>query len=181
MTGDQHWRTAAPEGVVVYDDTHAFLAATPERTATGWGPAGDLSGWDVADGFRLTDPSTQQASEWRISVMEETREVYAVLRREPLAELYTFDGPVWVIATVPDLISPSVYDRPIRHITDYAERLRPAHPDDSLLQATRHIQMAFGLLLLLQDDLFTLRDRATELLARDLGTPPHDAPPAPLN
>lgn len=57
----------APQGVVVYENPFVYLAEDPAREAAN-GVTGDLGGWDVADGFRLTETQLPGApeSEWRI-------------------------------------------------------------------------------------------------------------------
>ena len=50
----------APEGVIVYENPFVYLAENPAREAAN-GVTGDLGGWDVADGFRLTEAQLDEA------------------------------------------------------------------------------------------------------------------------
>lgn len=146
---EPRYRTAVPKGVLFYESTHDYIAEVPERQSRGFDIPGELSGWDVGDRFLLTETSIpgEPESEWRISVFRD--EVYAVLRRQPLADLHTFAGPVWLIDRVPDLIGSSVYDEPIRALMSAVEDLRPA--PDSLLDAVRLIRTTFKVLRSLDD------------------------------
>lgn len=92
MSEQPRYVTAIPEGLRSYPNAHAFIAEAPERQSRMRVP-GDIGGWDVANGFRLTETDLPQTahSEWRISVLD--RMVYAVPRRFPNQNLYTFDGP----------------------------------------------------------------------------------------
>ena len=154
----ERYFTAAPQGVKVYRDTHEFVAESPARQSRGFDIPGDLAGWDVADGFLLapdaTNPGVQ--SEWRISVAG--REVYAVLRRLPNQQTYTFDGPVRLIDTVPDIIDASVDSKPLRGLMDPLERQR--READSLLRAVQTIRSQLGLLRTVAADPIALRDWA---------------------
>ncbi|MFS0701849.1 hypothetical protein AB6N24_17900 [Cellulomonas sp. 179-A 4D5 NHS] len=158
MNGERYF-TAAPQGVRVYRDTHEFVTENPMRQSRGFDIPGDLAGWDVANGFLLApdaaDPTVQ--SEWRISVTG--REIYAVLRRFPHENTYTFDGPVWLIDTVPDILDASVHSNPLRELVDPLERHRGEA--DSLLQAVQTIRSALGLLRSVAADPFLLLEWAT--------------------
>ncbi|MBG0716898.1 hypothetical protein G3N18_02190 [Microbacterium sp. 2C] len=130
--------SAAPDGVVVYPNPFVFLAEDPRREATN-GVTGDLGGWDVADGFRLSEGIGD--SEWRISVLH--GEVYAVLRRFPGQREYSFDGPVWMIAEIPPALRDPVLRSLVPHesvqeLMAEVERLRAA--PDSLLTAVEVIR-----------------------------------------
>lgn len=132
------YASAAPDGVVVYANPFVFLAEDPRREAAN-GVTGDLGGWDVADGFRLSEDIGD--SEWRISVLHD--EVYAVLRRFPGQREYTFDGPVWMLAEIPvTLRDPEqqslVPHESVQELMSEVERLRGA--PDSLLGAVEAIQ-----------------------------------------
>lgn len=159
----ERYFTAAPQGVQVYRTTHEFVAEDPTRQSHGFDVPGDLAGWDVADGFLLAPDATDAAgqSEWRISVAH--REVYAVLRRFPHEQTYTFDGPVWLIDTVPDIIDASVYSGPLRGLMDPLERQRDEA--DSLLRAVQMIRSGLGLLRSVAADPFTLLDWAKTRIA----------------
>lgn len=134
--------TEPPEGVTVYENPFVYLAENPDREAAN-GVTGDLGGWDVADGFRLAEtqlPGTPE-SEWRISII--AGEIYAVLRRLPLERGYTFDGPVWLIARIPERLREGsawglVPPDPVVNLMTDVERLR-SEPD-SLLTAVRTIR-----------------------------------------
>ncbi|MGC5173025.1 hypothetical protein ACLQ2Q_20495 [Microbacterium sp. DT81.1] len=134
--------TELPEGVTVYENPFVYLAENPDREAAN-GVTGDLGGWDVADGFRLAEtqlPGTPE-SEWRISII--AGEIYAVLRRLPLERGYTFDGPVWLIARIPERLREGsawglVPPDPVVNLMTDVERLR-SEPD-SLLTAVRTIR-----------------------------------------
>lgn len=154
----ERYFTAAPQGVKVYRTTHEFVAENPGRQSHGFDEPGDLAGWDVADGFLLASDATDAAgqSEWRISVAH--REVYAVLRRFPHEPTYTFDGPVWLVDTVPDIIDASVYSDPLRGLMDPLERQRDEA--DSLLRAVQTIRSGLGLLRTAAADPFSLLDWA---------------------
>lgn len=140
----ERYFTAAPEGVKVYRSTHEFVAEDPARQSHAFGIPGDLTGWDVADGFRLAPDAAAPAvqSEWRISVAG--REVYAVLRRLPDETTYTFDGPVWLIDTVPGILDASVDSAPLRGLMEPLELERGEA--DSLLRAAQTIRSGFNLL-----------------------------------
>ena len=133
----------APAGVRAYRDTHAFIAEDPLRQS-GWDIPGDIAGWDVADGFRLAEPDVPGGaeSEWRICVFD--RLVCAVLRRFPRQPLYTFDGPVWVLADVPTCISSDVAGPAIKTLMWEVEQIK--REPDSLLLATRMIRICFTVL-----------------------------------
>lgn len=135
--------TAVPKGVRAYPDAHGFLAGSAGRKS-GMDVPGDIGGWDVANGFRLAETNFAGTpdSEWRISVLD--RVVYAVLRRFPGQKLYTFDGPVWIIADVPEGISSSVSGPTIRSLMDVVERSRDQ--PDSLLIAINWIRTCFAVL-----------------------------------
>lgn len=154
----ERFRSAAPRGVRVYDSTHEFIAENSSRQSTGFDVPGDLAGWDVADGFLLSidgvNPHAQD--EWRISVHD--HEVYAVLRRHHNQETYTFDGPVWLIGTVPDIIDASVYSKPLRALTDPVEARRSQF--DSLLHSTNTILDALAMLKAVAADPFSVLDWA---------------------
>lgn len=132
-----------PVGVASYGNPFVFLAENPAREARQGMGDDKLAGWDLADGFRLAEtqlPGTPD-SEWRISVVN--GEIYAVMRRLPMAREYTFDGPVWLIARIPEHLNdhpdwggePPVAVMPL--LRD-VEGLR--HEPDSLLTAIRLIQ-----------------------------------------
>lgn len=132
-----------PEGVVLYENPFVFIAENPAREARHGIGDDNLAGWDVADGFRLTEtqlPGTPE-SEWRISVVN--GEIYAVMRRLPLAREYTFDGPVWLIARIPEHLGDALsWDgqppAAALPLLQDVEDLR--HDPDSLLTAVRVIQ-----------------------------------------
>lgn len=136
--------TEIPPGVTFYPDSHTFIAEDPSRQNKAWGIEGDIKGWDVADGFRLSESTipSEPDSEWRISVHERT--VYAVLRQFPNFDTYTFDGPVWHIAEVPEYIDSSVDGRAIRRLMWEVELLK--RDKDSLLTAVLRIHSGFSLL-----------------------------------
>lgn len=80
-------------------------------------------------------------SEWRISII--TGEIYAVLRRLPLERGYTFDGPVWLIARIPERLREGsawglLPPNPVVKMLQGIEPLR-SEPD-SLLIAIRTIR-----------------------------------------
>jgi hypothetical protein len=134
--------TDAPEGVIVYENPFVYLVENPAREAAN-GVTGDLGGWDVADGFRLTETQLPGApeSEWRISVI--AGEVYAVLRRLPLERAYTFDGPVWLIDRIPAQLQDGpgwslLPPEPVVDLMREVEALR--REPDSLLTAVRTIR-----------------------------------------
>lgn len=132
-----------PAGVTVYENPIAFVAENPDREARHGIGDDNLAGWDVADGFRLTETQIPGApeSEWRISIV--AGEIYAVLRRLPLAREYTFDGPVWLLGRIPDDLN----NRPAWDLTPH-DRLIPLlsdledlrHEPDSLLTAVNVIR-----------------------------------------
>ena len=128
--------TANPPGVRTYRDTHAFIAEDPHRQSS-WDAPGDIRGWDVSDGFRLAELTLAGSpdSEWRICVVD--RMVCAVLRRFPTEQLYTFDGPVWVIADVPSSI-PVTVTGALMSVLREAERIKTR--PDSLLAAVKLIR-----------------------------------------
>lgn len=129
---------AIPEGLTLYRSAHDYIAEDPSRQS-GMGVDGDIGGWDVADGFRLAETTMAGSpdSEWRISVVRRT--VYAVLRRFPGDDLYTFDGPVWIIDEIPEYLSVSVLvPNTVGKIMRSVEQLR-AEPE-SLLLAVGMIQ-----------------------------------------
>lgn len=135
---DGRWRTAAPQGVTVYESSHDFITEDPTRAArNGLADRGDLGGYDVANGYRLTEPIGQQTadSEWRISITG--GEIYAVCRMLPLAELYTFSGPVWLIDHMPAHGSTDI-ETPTGGLVWKVEQLawRENSQPDSLLVAT---------------------------------------------
>ncbi len=132
----------APEGVVVYENPFFYLAENPAREAAN-GVTGDLGGWDVADGFRLTETQLPGApeSEWRISVI--AGEVYAVLRRLPLERAYTFDGPVWLIDRIPAQLQdgPAWSLLPPEPVVTFMREIEALRREpDSLLIAVRTIR-----------------------------------------
>lgn len=142
MTGSR-FMTAAPNGVQVYASTHDYIAENLARQSTGFNIPGDLAGWDVADGFLLSESEGAGGqSEWRISVFVD--EIYAVLRKMPHADRYTFDGPVWLLDRVPVSLGVTVWDRPLRALTDEIEQHRGK--PDSLLEATRIVRTTFDVL-----------------------------------
>lgn len=148
-----------PPGVRLYSSSHEFVAEDASRHNSSFGAEGDLRGWDIGY-FRLSQPEygPQAFSEWTVSV--HSREVYAVLRRWPNQNTYTFDGPVWLIDTVPELLDASAYGRPLSYLTGQVER----HHDetDSLLLATEWIRAGLGMVR--EMNVFELRDRATALI-----------------
>jgi hypothetical protein len=73
-----------PAGVRLYRQQDDFLAEDPSRKAHNGSDVDLLGGWDVAEGFRLAEPTVPESSlesEWRISVVN--RDIYAVLRPCP--------------------------------------------------------------------------------------------------
>lgn len=140
MTGPRYMD--APEGVIVYENPIVYLAENPNREAAS-GITGDLGGWDVADGFRLTETQLPGApeSEWRISVI--AGEVYAVLRRLPLDGRYTFDGPVWLIDRIPAQLQdgPVWSLQPPEPVVAFMREIEALRREpDSLLTAVRTIR-----------------------------------------
>lgn len=135
------WRRF-PEGVRFYESSHDFIRENRDRSASTANPAGDLGGWDVSN-CRLEEPALGKDAHslWRISVV--CREVYAVLRRHPGDRLYTFDGPVWLIDTVPKALNPSVYGEEMRNLTQQIEQI--GDEPDSLLRAVPLIKSLFAL------------------------------------
>ena len=147
--------TAAPAGVRTYESSHAFLDEDPRRRASPSNPPGDLGGWDVGHRFELAEPGYDDAdahSEWRISIHHQ--EVYAVLRRRPYEDLYTFDGPVWLIDYVPD-----VFRRLNGPIIDdfFRTEVEPLQDGtDSVITAAQVIRSSFALARALTDSPMTL-------------------------
>lgn len=164
---------AMPSGVRVYATSADYVAEDPSRAARN-GIDGDLGGWDVCDGFRLTEHASHGGgeSEWRISVVG--RDVYAVLRRMPHASRYTFRGPVWLIDQVPTMLGASVYDDPLKNLLWQVERRRfDEDQPDSLLDAVRTIRTAFAVVRDLERDPFALAETARKLLERDSAASRH--------
>lgn len=142
---DGRWKTMAPADVKVYVSTLDYIDEEPRRASHRFKVEGDLAGWEVTDGFRLYEDKhlrEPRDSEWRISVNEELREVYAVCRRFPLDTLYTFTGPVWLIEQVPPSVNPTVFGELLGLVMRDVERLRDE--DDSLLLATELIRRRFN-------------------------------------
>lgn len=134
---------AIPSGLTLYRDAHDYIAEDSSRKS-GMGVEGDVGGWDVANGFRLAETTMagEPDSEWRISVLRRT--VYAVLRRFPGDQLYSFHGPVWIIDEIPEYLSTSVLPQnTVRKIMWEVEQLR-TNPD-SLLQAVHMIRTIFDI------------------------------------
>jgi hypothetical protein len=88
------YATVVPAGVTEYSSTHDFIADGPGTTSR-FHIAGDVGGWDAIARVNHSD-----GSEWRVSIIRGV--VYAVLRRYPGDNRYTFDGPVWEIASLPE-------------------------------------------------------------------------------
>lgn len=131
----------APEGVKVYASTDEFIREDPSRENHGMGvQRGDLAGWDAGK-FTMTDTHRGVTGEsiWHIGV--HGREVHAVLRRFPGEPLYTFQGPVWLIGTVPERMDPGVASPGIRAITDHADYTMKG--PESLVEAVEWIRESF--------------------------------------
>lgn len=127
---DGRW-SKPPEGVRFYAHPRDFIAEDPSREATN-GIEGDLDGWDVGI-FRLEEPALQGFTLWRISI--EAGGIYAVLKRWPHESLLTFDGPVWLIDTIPETHLPK---RVVARFLDQVAR--HADDQDSLLLAVDWIR-----------------------------------------
>ncbi|MBG0718742.1 hypothetical protein G3N18_11830 [Microbacterium sp. 2C] len=83
----------APAGVTAYDSSVDYAAEDPSRLSR-FNISGDIGGYDALDRVDYDD-----GSQWRVSILDGV--VYAVLRRYPGANKYTFTGPLWEIATIP--------------------------------------------------------------------------------